>query len=98
MQKQKYVFVRKIMRERKYKDYFDPDPEVEKRLLGLEDLVCYASMLVRNALLMDTDDLRTEQKPEKRSRKSAVHDEDCDMYADMATYYIMANPFRSTQG
>lgn len=38
--KQRYVFVKEIKRDRIYRDYFDADPEVEKRLLGLEDLVC----------------------------------------------------------
>lgn len=45
MQKPRYVFVRKIMKEHKYKDYFDPDPEVEKKLLGLEDLVRHSTFL-----------------------------------------------------
>ena len=39
MQKQRYVFNRQIIEERVYKDYFDYSPEVEKRLLGLEELV-----------------------------------------------------------
>ncbi|KAI0672868.1 HORMA-domain-containing protein [Trametes maxima] len=37
-QKSTYVFVQAIKNEDAYKDYFSPDPEVEKRLLGLSDL------------------------------------------------------------
>ena len=39
LQKPVYVFVQAIKNEDLYKDYFSPDPEVEKRLLGLSDLV-----------------------------------------------------------
>ena len=39
LQKPIYVFVQTIKNEDVYKDYFNPDPEVEKRLLGLSDLV-----------------------------------------------------------
>lgn len=39
-QKPKYVFVRSMMKSQEYKDYFDPNSEAEKRLLGLADLVC----------------------------------------------------------
>ncbi|KAI0664727.1 HORMA domain-containing protein [Cubamyces menziesii] len=38
LQKAVYVFVQAIKNEEVYKDYFNPDPEVEKRLLGLSDL------------------------------------------------------------
>ncbi|KAI0647405.1 HORMA domain-containing protein [Trametes meyenii] len=38
LQKSTYVFVQAIKNEDAYKDYFNPDPEVEKRLLGLSDL------------------------------------------------------------
>ncbi|KAI0636628.1 HORMA-domain-containing protein [Trametes polyzona] len=38
LQKPVYVFVQAIKQEDAYKDYFNPDPEVEKRLLGLSDL------------------------------------------------------------
>ncbi|KAM5531726.1 hypothetical protein V8D89_014575 [Ganoderma adspersum] len=38
LQKAVYVFVQNIKNEDVYKDYFNPDPEVEKRLLGLSDL------------------------------------------------------------
>lgn len=43
-QKQKYVFNQGIVQEEIYQDYFNPDPEVEKRLLGLEELVCAVSV------------------------------------------------------
>ncbi|EIW60264.1 uncharacterized protein TRAVEDRAFT_119861 [Trametes versicolor FP-101664 SS1] len=39
LQKPVYVFVQAIKSEQAYQDYFNPDPEVEKRLLGLSDLV-----------------------------------------------------------
>ncbi|KAI0822740.1 HORMA-domain-containing protein [Trametes gibbosa] len=39
IQKPVYAFVQAIKNEDTYKDYFNPDPEVEKRLLGLSDLV-----------------------------------------------------------
>lgn len=39
MQKPLYVFVGASTLSQAYKDYFDPDPEVEKRVLGLSDLV-----------------------------------------------------------
>ena len=39
MQKPVYIFVQAIKTTDMYKDYFNPDPEVEKRLLGLSDLV-----------------------------------------------------------
>ncbi|KAI0748495.1 HORMA domain-containing protein [Daedaleopsis nitida] len=38
LQKPVYIFVQAIKNEVTYKDYFNPDPEVEKRLLGLSDL------------------------------------------------------------
>nr|QHB50184.1 meiosis-specific protein hop1 [Sparassis latifolia] len=38
MQKPKYVFVRATTKGQAYDDYFNPDPEVEKRLLGLSNL------------------------------------------------------------
>ncbi|KAI0780584.1 HORMA domain-containing protein [Trametes elegans] len=38
LQKPLYVFVHSIKNEEIYKDYFNPDPDVEKRLLGLSDL------------------------------------------------------------
>ncbi|TFY60425.1 hypothetical protein EVJ58_g5155 [Rhodofomes roseus] len=38
MQKPRYVFVSASTRSQAYKDYFDPDPEVEKKVLGLSDL------------------------------------------------------------
>ncbi|KAH9930747.1 uncharacterized protein B0H18DRAFT_1116858 [Fomitopsis serialis] len=36
--KPRYVFVSASSLSQAYKDYFDPDPEVEKRVLGLSDL------------------------------------------------------------
>ena len=41
LQKPVYVFVQNIKHEDIYKDYFNPYPEVEKRLLGLSDLVWF---------------------------------------------------------
>ncbi|KAI9065377.1 HORMA-domain-containing protein [Trametes sanguinea] len=38
LQKPVYVFVQAIKNDDIYKDYFNPEPEVEKRLLGLSDL------------------------------------------------------------
>ncbi|RPD66479.1 hypothetical protein L227DRAFT_649196 [Lentinus tigrinus ALCF2SS1-6] len=38
LQKPVYVFVQAIKNEDAYKDYFNPDPEIEKRLLALSDL------------------------------------------------------------
>ncbi|KAI0699230.1 HORMA domain-containing protein [Cytidiella melzeri] len=37
-QKQRYVFIRSTLTSQEYKDYFDPNSEAEKRLLGLADL------------------------------------------------------------
>ncbi len=39
LQKAVYLFVQAVKNEDVYKDYFNPDPEVEKRLLELSDLV-----------------------------------------------------------
>ena len=39
MQKPLYALVGASTLSQAYKDYFDPDPEVEKRVLGLSDLV-----------------------------------------------------------
>lgn len=39
MQKTKYVFLSSIKRTALYRDYFTPSPEVEKKVLGLSDLV-----------------------------------------------------------
>ncbi|KZT09612.1 HORMA-domain-containing protein [Laetiporus sulphureus 93-53] len=38
LQKPKYIFLQASTQSQAYKDYFDPDPEVEKRLLSLSDL------------------------------------------------------------
>lgn len=40
LQRTKYVFVQASRKERKYKDYFNPDITVEGKLLGLDQLVC----------------------------------------------------------
>lgn len=64
LQKPVYVFVETIKDEEVYKDYFNPDPEVEKRLLGLSDLVwppTCSFVLIANST--------RGQKPERRSRK-----------------------------
>lgn len=51
LQKAVYVFVQNIKNEDIYKDYFNPDPEVEKRLLGLSDLVWrHASAFIYGSL------------------------------------------------
>lgn len=39
LQKPKYVFVQASINSKAYQDYFDPEPEIEKKLLGLSDLV-----------------------------------------------------------
>lgn len=39
MQKEKYVFNRVSTKSAAYADYFNPDPEVERRLLGLSEMV-----------------------------------------------------------
>ena len=38
--KQRYVFMKEVRKTQIYKDYFDAYSDTEKRLLGLEDLVC----------------------------------------------------------
>ncbi|TFK30204.1 DNA-binding protein [Coprinopsis marcescibilis] len=38
VQKSRYAFNKQIRGEQRYKDYFNPDQEVESRLLGLDDL------------------------------------------------------------
>lgn len=38
-QKQRYVFVRGVTETKTYQDYFDPGPDVEKRILKLAELV-----------------------------------------------------------
>ncbi len=64
LQKPKYVFVQAIKNDNAYNDYFNPDPEVEKRLLELSDLVsCVVFLLIRY-----TDQMLS-QKPERKSRK-----------------------------
>lgn len=39
MQKPKYVFVQAIKNDAVYKDYFNADPDVEKKMLKLSELV-----------------------------------------------------------
>lgn len=39
LQKQRFVFNLKSVRCQEYKDYFDPSPEVESRLLGIPQTV-----------------------------------------------------------
>ena len=36
---QRYAFIRSMINTQKYRDYFSPTPEIEKRVLGLDDLV-----------------------------------------------------------
>lgn len=52
--RKRYVFVDAIRNESKYNDYFDPDSEVEKKLLGLEELVCFRPSSTK---LASADDL-----------------------------------------
>jgi meiosis-specific protein len=87
-QKQHYAFIKQIRKEQTYKDYFDPDSEVEKRLLGLDDLVRSDSI---SALLMTMAPTRgiltikrlpfPLQKPKKQSHGKVVRDENEMMYA-----------------
>lgn len=37
--KSRYKFVNSVVHTKGYQDYFDPSPEVEKRVLSLADLV-----------------------------------------------------------
>ena len=46
MQKPLYVFVGASTLSQAYKDYFDPGPEVEKKVLGLSDLVSDPSVVL----------------------------------------------------
>jgi len=39
LQKPRYVFLQSAINKQAYKDYFNPDPEVEKKVLALSDLV-----------------------------------------------------------
>ena len=64
LQKPVYVFIEAIRTENVYKDYFNPDPEVEKRLLGLSNLVWPPTC----SFVLIADSTRG-QKPERRSRK-----------------------------
>ena len=43
MQKPVFVFVLAAKNNDAYKDYFNPDPKVVTRIIGLEDLVCFFS-------------------------------------------------------
>lgn len=52
LQKPRYVFVKASTNNQAYKDYFDPNQEVEKRLLGLSDLV-FLHLTLYRPLLMD---------------------------------------------
>ncbi|KIP10850.1 hypothetical protein PHLGIDRAFT_64843 [Phlebiopsis gigantea 11061_1 CR5-6] len=63
-QKHKYIFNRGIIQDETYQDYFNPDPEVEKRLLGLEELVCGPDIFtVRRSLWnADSNPTATEEK------------------------------------
>ena len=63
-QKQRYVFVPQIIKTKVYQDYFDPRPEVEKRILKLADLVrlcadCHACIQLK----------LVRQQPKKKARK-----------------------------
>ncbi|THH00777.1 hypothetical protein EW026_g1803 [Hermanssonia centrifuga] len=53
--KQRYVFVSSILKTKTYQDYFDPSPEVEKRLLSLADLKPKKSHRKKDAHEMDQD-------------------------------------------
>ena len=46
MQKPLYAFVGASTLSQAYKDYFDPGPEVEKKVLGLSDLVSDPSVVL----------------------------------------------------
>lgn len=63
-QKHKYIFNRGIIQDETYQDYFNPDPEVEKRLLELEELVCGPDIFtVRRSLWnADSNPTATEEK------------------------------------
>ncbi|OBZ65788.1 hypothetical protein A0H81_14343, partial [Grifola frondosa] len=50
IQKPKYVFVRASVNGKLYQDYFNPDPEVEKTLLGLSDLFTNGLQHRRNVI------------------------------------------------
>ena len=41
VQKTRYAFNKQIKSQQKYKDYFTPEQEVESRMLGLDDYVCF---------------------------------------------------------
>ena len=79
MQKQKYIFNQQILEEKAYQDYFDPDPEVEKRLLGLDELVCETPSLFGHTERpgRDTDHLFT-----------ATEEEESCIQGDYASCYV----------
>ncbi|KAI0373008.1 hypothetical protein BV20DRAFT_938979 [Pilatotrama ljubarskyi] len=81
MQKPVYVFVQAIKNDEVYKDYFNPDPEVEKRLLGLSDLVGIEESEpvpagVRSQTPAETQNLGPDDRYGDLKRKTSGADED----------------------
>lgn len=44
-QKSRYTFQYSVIKGKKYRDYFSPTPEVERKVLGLSDLVTFLVLL-----------------------------------------------------
>ncbi|KAI0333593.1 HORMA-domain-containing protein [Cubamyces sp. BRFM 1775] len=90
LQKAIYVFVQAIKNEEAYKDYFNPDPEVEKRLLGLSDLKPERkSRRKKNNAINDTETERSEALSrrlahlESQTGQEGQHPEPDDLQGDL---------------
>ncbi|KZT71267.1 HORMA-domain-containing protein [Daedalea quercina L-15889] len=80
MRKPRYVFVSALTQGQAYRGYFDPDPEVEKKVLGLSDLVRDSK-----AFQLSSND-EVCQKPRRRShRKRVVEDIEMNVPDNTAT-------------
>ncbi|KAJ4466587.1 HORMA domain-containing protein [Lentinula lateritia] len=71
LQKQRFVFNLKSVRCQEYKDYFDPSPEVESRLLGIPQT--RASLKARNTTARNPS--RPEPFPQTQSAQSQTQDD-----------------------
>ncbi|KAJ3760807.1 HORMA domain-containing protein [Lentinula raphanica] len=79
LQKQKFMFNKKSSRTQEYKDYFDPSPEVESRLLGIPQTMKTqrASLKARNGAMVAPPSQPQEEDPfpQTQSAQSQTQDE-----------------------
>ncbi|KAI0092965.1 HORMA domain-containing protein [Irpex rosettiformis] len=74
-QKQTYAFVRSMVNSQEYKDYFDPNSEAEKRLLGLADLNPKRSSRAKDQSNQAMDVEMDDSEPGASTAKGHLQDE-----------------------